>query len=310
MNSEKNQKAPPTVGIVIPTLNAEKLLPSCIPPLLSSRLKPRILVVDSSSGDKTLAIAQDLGLETLVVKRSNFNHGLTRELGRKYLGTDIVLMITPDAYAINSEVIETLIRPIVEGKASLAYARQIPHDGAGFFEAFPREFNYPATSHIRGIEDLPKYGIYTFFCSDSFAAYSNKALDEIGGFQEVLLGEDTLAAAQLLRKGHKIAYVAEAKVKHSHGYSLKQEFHRYFDTGLARVKYQQWIQCPNDSENNRGASYVKAMVKALIKTKPYLLPYAFVQTFCKWLGYRLGYACTDAPLWLKKRLSAYPSYWK
>jgi rhamnosyltransferase len=46
-----------SVGIVIPTLNAERCLSNCISPLLNSALKPRILVVDSSSTDNTVRMA-------------------------------------------------------------------------------------------------------------------------------------------------------------------------------------------------------------------------------------------------------------
>lgn len=276
-----------SVGIIIPTLNAGKLLPKCLPPLLSSTLKPRILVVDSSSKDNTVAAAKVFGVETIVIDQAEFNHGKTREMARKHLGTDIVVMVTPDAIATDHKVLEKLILPIIEGHAAAAYARQIPHDGAGFFEAFPREFNYPATSHIRSLKDNHQHGIYTYFCSNSFAAYSSKALDDIGGFKPVLLGEDTLAVAQLLHKGYNVAYVSEAIVKHSHNYTLRQEFRRYFDTGLARKQYAGWIQS-HEKDSHRGSAFAKAMLKRLLREKPYLLPYACVHLLAKWTGYKLG----------------------
>lgn len=298
----------PSIGIAIITHNAKQHLPQCLPPFLSSPLKPRILVVNSSSGDGTVEMAQELGAETLVISRSDFNHGATRELARKHLKTDIVVMLTPDAYAVDSNVLEKLVEPILQSQASIAYARQIPHDGASFFESFAREFNYPQKSHIRGIYDIPTYGIYTFFCSNSCAAYSNRALDDIGGFQPVLLGEDTVAVAKLLRKGHKIAYVAGAIVKHSHSYSLKQEFQRHFDTGLARKGYGDLLAI-GGTDSRRGKAYIREMTQRLAKQKPYLLPYAFVQTFAKFLGYRIGSYSTKAPTWLKKALSSQDFYW-
>ena len=120
-----------------------------------------------------------------------------------------------------------------------------------FLKPFRGTLDYPEKSHIRSLQDLQQYGAYTFFCSDSCAAYSNRALEEIGGFPEVLLGEDTVVTAKLLRKGHRIAYVAEAEVFHSHAYSLLQEFQRYFDTGFARRTYQTLIEV---SDSKRGAS--------------------------------------------------------
>lgn len=298
----------PTVGVVVITHNAKRHLPHCLPPYLESPLKPRVLVVNSSSNDGTVELAQELGAETLLIPRAEFNHGSTREKARRFLKTDIVVMVTPDAYAEGSATLEHLIRPLIEGKASIAYARQIPHVGADFFEAFPRAFNYPDESHIRSIEDAGRFGVYTFFCSNSCAAYRNSALDAIGGFRSVLLGEDTVAVSQLLRAGHNIAYVAEAVVRHSHRYTLKQEFQRTFDTGLARKGYQELIFV-GGKDSQRGRQYVVHMFKKLLKEKPHLIPLAFVQTLVKWLGYRIGERSVQAPLMLKKALSSQDFYW-
>ena len=300
----------PTIGVVFITHTAKKHLAHCLPPFLESPLQPRILVVNSSSNDGTVEIATKLGAETLVIPRSEFNHGATRERARKHLATDIVVMVTPDAYARDKHTLEELVKPLIENKASIAYARQIPHLGADFFESFHREFNYPSESHIRGIGDTDRYGVYTFFCSNSCAAYKNEALDLIGGFPcGLLLGEDTVAVAKLLHKGHKIAYVAEAVVRHSHRYSLLEELQRSFDTGLARKGYRHLL-APGGKDSKRGGAYVKTMVKRLCKEKPHLLPYASLQTLVRWLGYRIGERSTHAPLWFKKALSSQDFFWK
>lgn len=293
---------------MIVTHCAKHHLQKCLPPLLKSPVKPRVLVVNSSSNDGTVELAQKMGAETLVIPRAEFNHGLTREKARQHLNTDIVVMITPDAYCTNHHVVGTLITPILLGRASVTYARQLPHDGADFFEAFAREFNYPDDSHIRGLRDSGKYGAYTYFCSNSCAAYCNKALEDIGGFPEVLIGEDTVVVSKLLNKGHRIAYVSEAMVKHSHRYNLKQEFQRHFDTGLARKKYSHLIKKAGRDEK-RGAEYVSSLFKRLCKEKPLLIPYAFVQTAVKFVGYRLGRWSHRAPVWFKKAFSAQDFYW-
>jgi rhamnosyltransferase len=225
------------------------------------------------------------------------------------LGTDIICMLTQDAYLIDSDALERLIAPLIENQAQVSYARQIPHKGASFFESFPRHYNYPQTSQLRSLEDRCKYGVYTFFCSDSCAAYSNSALNAIGGFQEVLLGEDTVATAKILHNGHKIAYCADTLVYHSHSYSLKEEFCRSFDTGLARKGYAHLIACES-SDTKHGLAYVKEMVIALVKTAPWLLPYAFMQTLVKWMGYTIGSRSVNAPVWFKRALSSQKYFWK
>lgn len=301
----------PTVGVAVITYKAVKQLPACLPPLLASPLKPRVLVVNSSSNDGTVELARQMGAETLVHPRHEFNHGGTREMARKALGTDIVVMITPDAIAQGPDMIEKLIRPLAEGRAAAAYARQLPHDGAGFFEAFAREYNYPAVSELRGIEDAPRYGSYTFFCSDSCAAWSNSALDAVGGFDATLSLEDTIAVAKLLHAGHKVAYVADALVKHSHFYPPAAEFRHYFDVGYVRSKYRDLLFIRGGDEA-RGRKFFATTVRRLMKVNKGLIPYAFLLTGAKYLGYKAGYYCygRSLPVWLMSRLSSQDYYWQ
>lgn len=303
-----NEKRNYSVGVVIPTYHASKHLKKCVEPLLQSSVKPRILVIDSSSKDNTVEIAKQLGLECIVIPQTEFNHGLTRERGRKILNTDIVVMMTQDAYPVNSHMLEELIKPIASGQAAAAYARQLPHHGATFLESFSRHFNYPANSHIRHLSEIDQYGIYMFFCSNSCAAYLNRALDDIGGFTDALFGEDTVAVAKLLQRSYSIAYCASAQVRHSHDYSLKQEFFRHFDIGLARHSYKDLIAI-GGKDSKRGKNFVKLLMKSLIKDKPFLIPYACLHIFAKLAGYKLGQASLQAPTWIKKRLSSQSYYW-
>lgn len=297
-----------SIGVVVVTHASKYHLPRCLPPYLNSPLKPRVLVVNSSSHDGTVEVARALGAETLIIPRNKFNHGSTRELARKHLGTDIIVMTTPDAYAAQNDLLEKLIQPILDKKSVVAYARQIPHEGADFFESFSREFNYPKESQIRTIHDCSTQGVYTFFCSNSCAAYLNTALDEIGGFEQVLLGEDTVAVARLLHRGHSIAYVSDALVHHSHRYSLVQEFRRNFDTGLARKQYRHLIAV-SGKDNVRGKAYTISMGKRLWKENRALIPYAVLQTGVKWFGYQCGKLSHKAPTWVKRMLSSQDFYW-
>jgi len=297
-----------SIGVAIITHNARHHLKHCLPPYLNSSLKPRVVVVNSSSSDGTVELAQELGAETLVIPRCQFNHGATREKARKHLNCDIVAMVTPDAYASDECALEKLVLPLLRGEASVSYGRQIAHDGADLFESFPRDFNYPRESQIRSLSDAATYGVYTFFCSNSFAAYVNADLESVGGFQPVLIGEDTVATAKLLNAGYKIAYVADAVVKHSHRYTLKEEFRRSFDTGLSRKSYRQLIAL-GGKDTVRGQLYVKALLQRLLVEKPQLIPYAILQSATKWLGYKIGRASARAPRFWKKFFSSQDFYW-
>jgi rhamnosyltransferase len=298
-----------SIGVAVITHTAVKLLPHSLPPLLQSPLNARVMVVNSSSLDGTVELAQEMGAETLVVPRREFNHGSTRERARKALGTDIVVMVTPDAIASGPEMIGRLIRPLQDDASiAMSYARQLPHEGAGFFESFPRRFNYPPVSEVRAPDDVARMGPAAFFCSDSCAAWSNRALDAIGGFDTTLTAEDSIAAAKLLFAGYKIAYSADAEVHHSHRYSLTQEFRRYFDTGLMRRQYAPLL-FRHAGDSKRGKRFFVSMLKELAVTRPQLLPYAVAQTAVKFLGYKVGYHAQSAPRSLKRFLSSQDFYW-
>jgi rhamnosyltransferase len=299
----------PSIGVAIITHRAVALLPHCLPPLLNSPMRPRVLVVNSSSGDGTVELAQRMGAEVLVVPRHEFNHGATRERARHVLGRDIVVMMTPDARPQGPDLFANLVRPILDGAASVSYARQVPHPGAKAFEAFPRKFNYPGKSEIRSIADTKRIGPGAFFCSNACAAWLNSALDEISGFSPTLSLEDTTAVAKLLFAGHRIAYCADAVVAHSHRYSLLQEFRRHFDTGYVRAE-QGKLLLMSGGDERRGGAYAIAMMQQLLRRQPWLVPYGVAHLAAKYAGYLTGFHGRELPLWLKRKLSGQDYYWK
>ncbi len=309
MRAESEVRVRASVGVAILTYHAKEHLPHSLPHIINSPIKPRVLVVDSSSTDGTVEMAQQMGAETLVIPRSELNHGLTRERARKHLNTEIAVMMTPDAYPTDEAMLDRLIAPVADGSAAAAYSRQIPHDGANILEAFPRYFNYPPEGHIRSLSDLRRLGVYTFFFSDSCAAYSNRALDELGGFPPVLTAEDAITVALLLRHGHRVAYVADAVVKHSHRHSLKAEFRRYFDTGYIRKVHQDLLSGP-ETDHDRGWIFFRALLRELYrKGSAHLIPYAVLQTGVKLAGYRLGRLGPHLPVAVKQKLSGQDFYW-
>jgi len=298
-----------SIGVVVPTWHAEHFLPYCIPPLKTAACNPRIVVIDSSSSDKTVEVARILGVDEVdIIEQRDFNHGVTRERGRRLLGTDIAVMVTQDVRPLPG-ALDKLVEPLIRGTAAVAYGRQLPHEGAGFFEAFSRYFNYPPHSYCADIGAFSVKGAQLFFCSNAFAGYSSEALDGVGGFSRVLFGEDTVAAAKLLRAGYNIAYVAEAMVHHSHSYTLHEEFRRHFDIGFSRKSHEELLGLQK-GDNRRGGLFAKKMLQTLLLQKPALIPYACCHLATKWLGYHLGRCSDRAPIWVKRSLSAHPTYWQ
>lgn len=298
-----------SIGLIIPTKNAQATLGNIFNRLENSPVEFSTLIIDSSSHDQTVSIANKHNAKVIIIPQIDFNHGATREYARKQLNTDIVVFLTQDAIPVSADLIANLIKPLIEhDDIVVSYGRQIAHKGADIFEAFPRDYNYPDQSQVRGIKDINQHGVYTFFCSNSCAAYKNAALDEIGGFKSVLTNEDYFAVADLLPRGYKIAYVANAVVQHSHRYSLWQEFQRYFDTGYVRAQ-NPIIQKLVGQAESRGVGFVADLLKKVRYEHPFLMPYALLQSLMKWLGYRVGFYGSFLPIYLRKKLSQQSYYW-
>ncbi len=296
------------VGVVIITHRARHLLPRCIPPLAASPLRPRILVVNSDSRDGTVECARALGAETWVVPRPSFNHGLTREAARRRLGGDIVVMMTPDVRPISPHFLERLIAPVAAGGAAVAYARQLPRPEACALERLGRSFAYPPRSELRSREDYARLGSATHFCSNACAAWSQPALDAVGGFPETLVSEETITAARLLRAGFRIAYVAGAEVVHSHPVSLLADFRRQFDIGWTRARFAPLLLAAG-SDEARGFVYLRRLLRGLAREAPAALPYALLHTALRYAGYRLGRLAHNWPPALCALFSGQEYYW-
>ena len=304
----QNDTEPMQIGVVIVTHNAKHHLDRCLRPLLASPLQPRVLVVDSGSSDGTVEHAASLGAETLILPRDEFNHGLTRERARRHLGTAITVFMTPDAYPTDAGFIARLTQPLREGRAEIAYGRQLARDDADLLERMGREFNYPGRSHVRVAGDWPAFGSYTHFCSNACAAWWTPALDAVGGFKTTLVSEETVATAEILSRGGRIAYVAEAVVEHSHRQTLKDAFQRQFDVGFTRAMWQELL-ISRERDEVRGRQFATTVLRHAWRRQRTALPGLVARFAAMWLGYRAGLLGQRLPDELAKTMSGQDYYW-
>ena len=105
-----------SISVIIPTLNAEKDLPSLLRALRTQTLRPEeILIVDSESADGTVRIAEDaagdLPVRVLSVKRAEFDHGKTRDWALRESTGDTVVFLTQDAVPADESFLENLVWP-------------------------------------------------------------------------------------------------------------------------------------------------------------------------------------------------------
>ena len=250
-------------------------------------------------------------IEITHIEPDQFDHGGTRNMGAGMSDADIVVYMTQDAIPVDEKLIGTFAKIFEENPdIGIAYGRQLPREECNIIERYTRRFNYPEKSLIKTKEDLPKLGIKTFFCSDVCAAYRRNYLLSAGGFENpTIFNEDMIFAGKRIYAGDKVAYVAEAKVIHSHNYTGRQQFHRNFDLAVSQAQHPEVFEgVPSEGE---GIRMVKATAKYLVRNgypwKVFMLVY---QSGCKYIGYFLGKRYEKLPMWLILKCTSSRKYWK
>ena len=243
--------------------------------------------------------------------KEEFDHGATRRRGAELSDAEILVFMTQDALPADRKLIGSLVTAIQENeKVGAAYARQLPKSDCGFLEKYTRSFNYPSESCLKTEKDLATRGIKTYFCSNVCAAYDHKIYNEIGGFPEhAIFNEDMIYAGWMVKKGYGVAYVAEARVYHSHNYSCAQQFHRNFDLGVSQAEHPEIFEgVPSEGE---GIRLVKKSMAYLTKTGHiWMIPGLFFQSASKYAGYFLGKRYKKLPEKLILSCTMSPEYWK
>lgn len=300
------------IALCVPVLNPGKAAAVLLGSVAQQACQPdEVLVVDSDSEDGSAELFRAAGAQVVVIPRTEFDHGGTRQMAVEMLPhIDIIVFMTQDAVLAGKDDLKKLLACFEDECVGAAYGRQLPFPHAGEIEAHARHFNYPERSRVKDISDIPELGIKTAFISNSFAAYRRSALMEINGFpRDLILGEDTYVAAKLLLSGWKVAYCAEAQVFHSHDLTFGQEFRRYFDIGVLHGR-ESWLRQKFGQPHGEGARFVKSEFNYLRVRNPMLVPFALARNVIKLLAFRLGLMERYLPLWLKLNLGWSKAYWE
>lgn len=277
------------ISVIIPTFNAGVCIGKLLSALRSQDIPPsEIVVIDSSSEDNTVKIAEEFGAKTMVIPKHAFNHGGTRNVAAAGAEGDILVFMTQDALPADNTLLRALTTPMNEPDIAVAFGRHIPRPDASPLEIFARHFNYPEKGSVKGMNDISDYGIKTFFSSNVCSAVRKDLFLKAGMFPEgVRANEDMLMAARLILQGYRVAYVPDAGVIHSHNYSLLKQFRRYYNIGSS-LKNNKWILDYARPEGE-GMMFIKEQARFVLKQhRFFLIPYIFLESVTKYAGFRIG----------------------
>jgi rhamnosyltransferase len=245
-----------------------------------------------------------------VIPQSAFNHGGTRNRAARATTGDIVVFMTQDALPADDRFIERLTAPLRADLAAASYARQIPYDDATPPEVLTRSWNYPAAGRIRTTGDVAEMGIKAYFFSNVASAVRRERLEAVGGFpDDVIMNEDMVLCANLLAAGNAVSYCADAVVRHSHNYSIVQQFRRYFDIGAFFASHGHLL--PGGAIGGEGMRFAWNQFAMLLRQRH--LGWALrspLENGAKLAALQLGKRHRLLPRWMKRRCSMHAFYWQ
>lgn len=209
------------VSIIIRTYNEQRYLEQLLDSINRQRCRSveyEVIIVDSGSTDQTLTIASRHHCRITHISKKEFTFGRSLNNGCQFARGDILVFISGHCIPVDDVWLEELCAPLLEGKASYVYGRQIGKDTT----------KYSETRHFqKWFPDYPKLPQQGFFCNNANAALTRSAWQRFR-FDEDLTGlEDMHLAKRLLRAGENIGYVSTAAVYHIHDESWRQVRVRY-----------------------------------------------------------------------------------
>lgn len=277
-----------TVDIICPIYKGEHFLTRLIDSLKKQKdveIK-NIRFVLTDTGDGSENILKENNLAYTKISPKAFSHSLSRENEAKKSDADIIVFITQDVDIQSDVWLKNLIAPIENGECVASFSRQITKFNN--IEKYTREKNYPAESYFNSIDDVKNKGLKTFFFSDASSAILNKTFKELGYYDGKVLptNEDMYIAYKVINAGYKIKYCADSVVYHSHNFTLKEVYKRYYLTGLF-MEENNYLDKYGTTKT--GGGLAKYVLKRALKDFNIKVLFRFLpDMYSRWLGMKKG----------------------
>jgi rhamnosyltransferase len=299
----------PAVTLLIPTWNAGPEFPRVLARMLAQEVdRPfEVVVVDSGSTDGTVDVLRAHPVRLIEIPNTEFNHGLTRNLGVREAHGEIVVLATQDAYPDDLHWMQRLVDCFADPRVAGAYSRQIPRSDANPFIR-DRLGQWAATAttarvqrlaggaaELATLAPLERLARIAF---DNVSASLRRAVALEIPFRQRQFGEDLDWAHRVLLAGYDVVYEPRSCVVHSHNHSMWYELKRvYLDhQNLHRLLGVHTIPRPGDLLRcTAGGSWRLAGVVARDPTLRLgarlgwwarVVPYSLSQNLAQFLGAR------------------------
>jgi rhamnosyltransferase len=227
------------VSIVIPTLNAGPLFTRLLDAieLQETDFEFEILVLDSGSTDGTAKAAERRGAKVRRIRKSEFSHGATRNLGISLAQGEYVVLTVQDAIPFDRHWLAAMVENLErDERVAGVYGRQIPHLDAGPLTRATINAQASASPERAekyldddaSLEELPPRRRRRLCAFDNVSSCLRRSVwDEIP-FEKTKFGEDLRWGKRVIEAGYKLVYEPGSAVFHSHERGPSYDLRRHY----------------------------------------------------------------------------------
>lgn len=303
------------ISVVIPVKNGGEDLARCLGAIHTQDVCDEvveIVVVDSGSTDGSVGTAREHGAVVLEIPPHEFTHGLARNVGAERARGDILVFISQDAYPADAWWLRRLISPLrSSNEVAGVYGRQLAHVGAHPPEVYFLDFLYGPRPRVQRARSVNQLSMETTLFSNANAAMWRSVWERFPFVEDIIMSEDQEWSRRVLLAGLVIVYEPGAAVRHSHNYTPRTAFRRFFDSGVSSDRaYMAGKHQSRRVLRSAALRYARGEIAWLLRARQWRwIPYAALYEGAKLLGLVLGVNHERLPLSLKKRFSALPAHW-
>jgi rhamnosyltransferase len=279
------------ISVLIPVKDGGPDLIRCLGAIATQKVEDEveIVVVDSGSSDGSADRARELGATVHEIPASEFVHGATRNLAAQLSQGEVLVFTTQDAMPASDHWLARLVGALEGDDIAGAYGRQLPHEDATPPEQFFLDFMYGETARIQRLGGIEELSFEQTLFSNVNSAIPRSVWKANPFRDDVTMSEDQEWSRRMLLAGHTIVYEPEAAVRHSHAYTLRGAFRRFYDSGASAGRSYVAGEESRAALRRAFRRYAVGELRWLWRTgRRRWIPYAAVYELAKLAGLQLG----------------------
>jgi rhamnosyltransferase len=296
------------ISVVIPVKDGGADLVRSLDGIARQRIEEtvEVVVIDSGSADGSAARARAAGAVVHEIPATQFGHGRTRNLGARLALGDLIVFTSQDAVADDDGWLSTLAAAARQrGAAAGRMPRQRRASDARPPEQFFLDFLYGSKPRTQRLEPGAELTFESTLFSNVNAAIPRSILERFPFRDDLTMSEDQEWSRRVLREGFGLVYEPRAAVRHSHPYTIRSAFRRFFDSGVSAEHSYVEGDASRVALRRAGARYAREELSWLWRTgRAHWIPYTAVYELAKFTGLQLGLRHRQLPAPLARRLSS------